>query len=157
MVTVKKDAIQQMNPPKYDKCDDMADLTYLNDASVLHNLRARYSSWLIYVSIRREIKFVLFLKLASVYIIQYLNTLPSYIFDINPRFIYHELNSTYFTIFKEKKYIFFSGCYCIPYSIESKIADMFKRVCNFQPLTIRASKSLSFRLNTPKILKKSFK
>jgi myosin heavy chain 6/7 len=49
MVTVKKDAIQQMNPPKYDKCDDMADLTYLNDASVLHNLRARYGSWLIYV------------------------------------------------------------------------------------------------------------
>ena len=54
MVTVKKDAIQQMNPPKYDKCDDMADLTYLNDASVLHNLRARYSSWLIYVSKRKK-------------------------------------------------------------------------------------------------------
>ena len=47
---VKKDDIQQMNPPKYEKCDDMADLTYLNDASVLHNLRQRYSSWFIYVS-----------------------------------------------------------------------------------------------------------
>ena len=52
MVTVKKDAIQQMNPPKYDKCDDMADLTYLNDASVLHNLRSRYASWFIYVSFK---------------------------------------------------------------------------------------------------------
>ena len=41
-----------MNPPKYEKCDDMADLTYLNDASVLHNLRTRYNSWLIYVSER---------------------------------------------------------------------------------------------------------
>ena len=37
-----------MNPPKYEKCEDMADLTYLNDATVLHNLRSRYSAWLIY-------------------------------------------------------------------------------------------------------------
>ena len=40
-----------MNPPKYEKCEDMADLTYLNEACVLHNLRTRYMSWLIYVSI----------------------------------------------------------------------------------------------------------
>lgn len=39
-----------MNPPKYEKLEDMADLTYLNDASVLNNLRQRYLSWLIYVS-----------------------------------------------------------------------------------------------------------
>jgi myosin heavy subunit len=48
-LTVKADKIQQMNPPKYEKCDDMADMTYLNDATVLHNLRARYTDWLIYV------------------------------------------------------------------------------------------------------------
>lgn len=47
-LTFKKDDVHQMNPPKYEKCDDMADLTYLNDASVLHNLRQRYMSWLIY-------------------------------------------------------------------------------------------------------------
>lgn len=46
---VKKDDIQQMNPPKYEKCDDMADLTYLNDATVLANLRSRYMDWIIYV------------------------------------------------------------------------------------------------------------
>ncbi len=45
---VKKDEIEQMNPPKYEKCEDMADLTYLNDATVLHNLRTRYMSWYIY-------------------------------------------------------------------------------------------------------------
>ena len=39
-----------MNPPKYEKCEDMADMTYLNDATVLHNLRQRYQNWLIYVS-----------------------------------------------------------------------------------------------------------
>lgn len=40
-----------MNPPKYSCYDDMADLTYLNDASVFGNLRERYSRWLIYVSV----------------------------------------------------------------------------------------------------------
>jgi myosin heavy subunit len=38
-----------MNPPKYEKTDDMADLTFLNDATVLHNLRQRFMSWYIYV------------------------------------------------------------------------------------------------------------
>ncbi|CAF0942947.1 unnamed protein product [Didymodactylos carnosus] len=47
-VVVKKDDIQQMNPPKFEMYDDMANLTYLNDASVLHNLRTRYKNWLIY-------------------------------------------------------------------------------------------------------------
>ncbi|XP_052069633.1 myosin heavy chain, striated muscle-like isoform X2 [Mytilus californianus] len=46
--TVKKDDIQQMNPPKFEKIEDMANLTYLNEASVLHNLRTRYASGLIY-------------------------------------------------------------------------------------------------------------
>ncbi|CAF1345312.1 unnamed protein product [Rotaria magnacalcarata] len=46
--TFKKDQIQEMNPPKYWCMDDMADLTYLNDASVLATLRDRYGRWLIY-------------------------------------------------------------------------------------------------------------
>ncbi|KAH7697341.1 myosin heavy chain B (MHC B), partial [Aphelenchoides avenae] len=46
--TVKKDDIQQMNPPKYEKTEDMANLTFLNDASVLHNLKERYFSMMIY-------------------------------------------------------------------------------------------------------------
>lgn len=48
--TINKEEIQKMNPPKFDKVEDMADLTYLNEASVLHNLRDRYFSGLIYVS-----------------------------------------------------------------------------------------------------------
>ena len=47
--TVHKDDIQRMNPPKFDKVEDMADLTCLNEASVLHNLKDRYLSDLIYV------------------------------------------------------------------------------------------------------------
>lgn len=44
----KKDQLQQVNPPKYEKCEDMSNLTYLNDASVLHNLKQRYYAQLIY-------------------------------------------------------------------------------------------------------------
>eukprot|EP00111_Clytia_hemisphaerica_P001275 TCONS_00003639-protein len=46
--TFHKDDIQRMNPPKFDKVEDMADLTCLNEASVLHNLKDRYFSDLIY-------------------------------------------------------------------------------------------------------------
>ena len=41
----------EVNPPKFEKCEDMSNLTYLNEASVLHNLKARYQAKLIYVSI----------------------------------------------------------------------------------------------------------
>ncbi|XP_029155873.1 myosin heavy chain, muscle isoform X12 [Nylanderia fulva] len=44
----KKDQLQQVNPPKYEKAEDMSNLTYLNDASVLHNLKQRYYAQLIY-------------------------------------------------------------------------------------------------------------
>jgi len=44
----KKDQVGQVNPPKFDCCVDMSNLTYLNDASVLWNLRIRYVNELIY-------------------------------------------------------------------------------------------------------------
>ncbi|XP_031429667.1 myosin heavy chain, fast skeletal muscle-like [Clupea harengus] len=37
-----------MNPPKYDKIEDMAMMTHLNEASVLYNLKERYAAWMIY-------------------------------------------------------------------------------------------------------------
>ena len=43
-----KDDIEAMNPPKFDKCEDMTLLTHLNESSVLHNLRDRYYANLIY-------------------------------------------------------------------------------------------------------------
>ncbi|KAM8755414.1 myosin-7B-like isoform 2-T4 [Acanthopagrus schlegelii] len=45
---VKEDDLQPMNPPKFDMMEDMAMLTHLNEASVLFNLRRRYSMWMIY-------------------------------------------------------------------------------------------------------------
>lgn len=48
---IARDDIQRMNPPKFSKVEDMAELTCLNEASVLYNLKDRYYSGLIYVSI----------------------------------------------------------------------------------------------------------
>src|SRR5689334_8424423 len=46
-----------MNPPKFEKCEDMSNFSFLSDASILANLRARYSVMLIYVSMNaREIQ-----------------------------------------------------------------------------------------------------
>uniref|UniRef100_A0A3P8WWE7 Myosin, heavy chain 7B, cardiac muscle, beta a n=1 Tax=Cynoglossus semilaevis TaxID=244447 RepID=A0A3P8WWE7_CYNSE len=47
---VKSDNLQPMNPQKFDMLEDMAMLTHLNEASVLFNLKRRYSMWMIYVS-----------------------------------------------------------------------------------------------------------
>ncbi|KAK4317168.1 hypothetical protein Pmani_011731 [Petrolisthes manimaculis] len=44
----KKAQVHQVNPPKYEKCEDMSNLTHLNDPSVLYNLKARYVNQLIY-------------------------------------------------------------------------------------------------------------
>ena len=52
-ITIKKDLVQEMNPPKFEMTEDMSNLSFLNDASVLHNLRSRYSLMLIYVSITK--------------------------------------------------------------------------------------------------------
>merc|ERR1712088_1062254 len=48
MGVFKSEEIGQINPPKFEKCEDMVNLTYLNDASVFHNLEVRYKAKLIY-------------------------------------------------------------------------------------------------------------
>ena len=40
--------MDKVNPAKFDKADDMAELTHLNEASVVHNLHMRYQADLIY-------------------------------------------------------------------------------------------------------------
>lgn len=49
--TLSSDDVQKMNPPKFQKVEDMAELSFLNEASVMHNLTSRYYSGLIYVSL----------------------------------------------------------------------------------------------------------
>ena len=52
MQTLKPDIsliFYQVNPPKMEKFDDVSNMTYLNEASVLWNLKSRYVAKLIYV------------------------------------------------------------------------------------------------------------
>uniref|UniRef100_A0A663EEA4 Myosin heavy chain, skeletal muscle, adult-like n=1 Tax=Aquila chrysaetos chrysaetos TaxID=223781 RepID=A0A663EEA4_AQUCH len=47
-LTVKEDQVFPMNPPKYDKVEDMAMMTHLHEPAVLYNLKERYAAWMIY-------------------------------------------------------------------------------------------------------------
>ncbi|KAJ2262172.1 class II myosin [Coemansia sp. RSA 376] len=47
-ISVNLNDTDKVNPPKFEKADDMADLGYLNEASVVHNLKQRYASNMIY-------------------------------------------------------------------------------------------------------------
>ncbi|KOS21022.1 Myosin type-2 heavy chain 2 [Escovopsis weberi] len=45
---VDAEGVDKVNPAKFDKANDIAELTHLNEASVVHNLLMRYQSDLIY-------------------------------------------------------------------------------------------------------------
>merc|ERR1739840_91222 len=46
--TLKGAEVGKVNPPKFEKCEDMVNLTFLNDASVFWNLKTRYQCKLIH-------------------------------------------------------------------------------------------------------------
>jgi myosin protein heavy chain len=50
--TVPVHTLSPMNPPQFDGVEDIAELTHLNEASVVNDLRLRYGAGSIYVSIR---------------------------------------------------------------------------------------------------------
>uniref|UniRef100_A0A8D0TGJ4 Myosin-2 n=1 Tax=Sus scrofa TaxID=9823 RepID=A0A8D0TGJ4_PIG len=47
-LTLKEDQVFPMNPPKFDKIEDMAMMTHLHEPAVLYNLKERYAAWMIY-------------------------------------------------------------------------------------------------------------
>jgi myosin protein heavy chain len=53
---VDAETVDKVNPAKFDKAGDMAELTHLNEPSVIHNLHMRYQADLIYVS---RLRFIL--------------------------------------------------------------------------------------------------
>jgi len=86
----KKDQVGQVNPPKYEMCEDMSNLTFLNDASVLHNLKARYVNRLIYtysglfcVAINPYKRYPIYtIRAMRIYIGKRRNEVPPHIFAI---------------------------------------------------------------------------
>ncbi|XP_067860434.1 myosin-4 [Heptranchias perlo] len=47
-LNLKDDQVFPMNPPKFDKIEDMAMMTHLSEPAVLFNLKERYAAWMIY-------------------------------------------------------------------------------------------------------------
>merc|ERR1719342_719763 len=86
----KKDQIGQVNPPKFDCCTDMSNLTYLNDASVLWNLKIRYVNELIYtysglfcIAVNPYKRFPIYTqRTMEIYIGKRRNEVPPHIFAI---------------------------------------------------------------------------
>ena len=53
---VANDKIEKQNPPKYELLEDLANMTYLSEASVVYNLSERYTRFLIYTYSSRAAK-----------------------------------------------------------------------------------------------------
>merc|ERR1712102_52233 len=86
----KEDAVCQVNPPKFDCSDDMADLTFLGDACVLWNSVVRYVNELIYtysglfcIAINPYKRFPIYtLRTMEIYVGKRRNECPPHIFAI---------------------------------------------------------------------------
>ncbi|XP_073350991.1 myosin-16-like [Pagrus major] len=97
-VAMKIDDVQQMNPPKFFQSSDMANLTFLNEASVLENLRSRYVSMRIYtysglfcVTINPYKWLPIYgAKVAQVYKGKKRNEVPPHLFSISDN-AYHDM------------------------------------------------------------------
>ncbi|XP_022595408.1 myosin-1B-like [Seriola dumerili] len=48
ILTIREDQVFPMNPPKFDKIEDMVMMTHLHEPAVLFNLKERYAAWMIY-------------------------------------------------------------------------------------------------------------
>jgi len=90
MKVYKEDQVCQVNPPKFDCANDMADLTFLGDACVLWNSVVRYKNELIYtysglfcIAINPYKRFPIYtLRTMEMYIGKRRNECPPHIFAI---------------------------------------------------------------------------
>ena len=86
----KKDQLDQVNPPKFDCSDDMADLTYLGNPCVLWNSIVRYINELIYtysglfcIAINPYVRYPIYtLRTMELYVGKRRNECPPHIFAI---------------------------------------------------------------------------
>eukprot|EP00092_Neocalanus_flemingeri_P014216 GFUD01015336.1.p1 GENE.GFUD01015336.1~~GFUD01015336.1.p1 ORF type:complete len:1946 (-),score=553.34 GFUD01015336.1:197-6034(-) len=89
--TFKTAQCMQVNPPKMEKFDDVSNMTYLNEASVLWNLKARYVAKLIYtysglfcVVINPYKRYPIYTnRVVSIYIGKRRNEVPPHLFAIS--------------------------------------------------------------------------
>ena len=86
----KESVIDQINPPKFDCSDDMADLTYLGDPCILWNSMIRYVNQLIYtysglfcIAVNPYKRFPIYtLRTMEIYVGKRRNECPPHIFAV---------------------------------------------------------------------------
>ncbi|CAL4134764.1 unnamed protein product, partial [Meganyctiphanes norvegica] len=87
----KKEQVKPVNPPKFEKAVDVSDLTYLNDASVLYNLKSRYVCRLMYtysglfcIAVNPYKRYPIYTaRAAKVYMGKRRNEVPPHVFAIS--------------------------------------------------------------------------
>jgi len=87
----KNDVVKPVNPPKFEKAVDVSDLTYLNDASVLYNLKARYVCRLMYtysglfcIAVNPYKRYPIYTeRAAKIYMAKRRNEVPPHVFAIS--------------------------------------------------------------------------
>jgi len=100
--TFKSAQVMQVNPPKMEKFDDVSNMTYLNEASVLWNLKSRYVAKLIYtysglfcVVINPYKRYPIYTnRVVQIYIGKRRNEVPPHLFAISDGAYQQMMNNT---------------------------------------------------------------
>ncbi|KAH3673070.1 hypothetical protein WICMUC_003903 [Wickerhamomyces mucosus] len=101
--TIESNKLGEVNPSKFDKANDIAELTFLNEPSVLHNLERRYKEDLIYTYSGLFLVAINPYSKLSIYSDDYINmyhNVPKA--DTKPH-IFSETESAYQSLLSEKK------------------------------------------------------
>lgn len=101
--TYDLDQIQPCNPVKFNKCDDMAELTHLNEPSVIYNLQLRYDDDLIYTYSGLFLVAINPYKLLPIYDATVLNRFHNQQYDKPPPHIFAVAENTYRNLLTNKK------------------------------------------------------
>lgn len=99
----KETEIENCNPAKFNKCDDMALLTHLNEPSVVYNLYLRYNDDLIYTYLGLFLVAINPYKLLPIYDTKVLNLYHDDDYDKPPPHIYATTEKTFRNLVANRK------------------------------------------------------
>ena len=101
--TVPQDSLENCNPAKFNKCHDMAELTHLNEPSVVYNLYLRYSDDMIYTYSGLFLVAINPYKVLQIYDSKMLKKYHLHDFDKPPPHIFATAEGTYRNLLSNKK------------------------------------------------------
>lgn len=100
---VSQDKLENCNPNKFNKCNDMAELTHLNEPSVVYNLYLRYNDDMIYTYSGLFLVAINPYKSLPIYDNKFLKKYHTHDFDKPPPHIFATAEGTYRNLLANKK------------------------------------------------------